>query len=378
MSAEPKPARRIRSHQMVREAVGRQLFRVFALCAVSLAAGVWMGQHYVRLQLQTHEVVVSQLQREIRGLTGDIQRLELAAAQSHQRFDESLNEIRQLQGSELRAELSASQRGTQDLERQVEQHLSLTDLLRNACLSEFEVYRRKRLAVPAELVDDAIERLAAAQTQQHEQILDTVRAQAASAETRLATLGDTQLLSQGVRSSRPTDNTPSLTTTVEAFLRQRTPEPALPDPRGLPHPVSAATEAAEALLSASPSDDPGIEVTIQQSARDNQVPELQPAVVIVAGATTGSTSAAIASTDQGSVISVAQECVPVTDAMRLEPIAELLLPAAPPEVLTRRTPVRRFAAMSFSSGRRVAMPAETTSVATQPDTLPANGETAPQ
>ena len=84
------PADRLSVDQLLlRKAVGRQATRISVLSALALVAGMVLGvalcQFLVREQMQLQAGAVAQLQNEIRGLTGDIQRLEATTAVSFPR-----------------------------------------------------------------------------------------------------------------------------------------------------------------------------------------------------------------------------------------------------------------------------------------------------
>lgn len=194
MGVETYPSRESGSQREVRQAVGRQLTRIVLFCALSLVAGIGIGQYFVRQQLEVQQGVVGQLQREIRGLTGDIQRLEHSNAHSITRCEQIVSRLESAQRGELSSEFQCTQHRLESLERLVQRQVDETQQAQAACLAEFEPYRRKHLAVPVDLIAEALDRLIAGRTDDLRVLVDEIRSHAELQRSRLAALHGGALL----------------------------------------------------------------------------------------------------------------------------------------------------------------------------------------
>ncbi|MEZ6067542.1 MAG: hypothetical protein R3B90_17960 [Planctomycetaceae bacterium] len=373
MSGEPIPPRGPQSSQAVSDAVGRQLVRVCIMCAVAMGIGFWLGQRMVRNQLQSQDVVVSQLQQEIRALTGDVQRLESAARQTNGQFGNALAEVKSLQNVELKTEVREAARDHVELEQLLRQHMSFTRLLHSASLAEFEPYRRKQLAVPPELIDESLRRLESTQAEQQSFLLELVRDMAAGAAQRIAEI-DSRGLQANNRTAAPTgtETRPSLTAAVNHFIQRAVPDPVLLDPRSA-SPVSSVSPQLDTLAPAAfPVGDEALSLADSEVVVIRQTPESE-AVTYEGNTGSASTPPVVLDADlvsrsidlpagneppgglsgEAAIIATAA-CEPTPGASNLEPTADFTVPALrrveqPPT----QQPVRRPGILSFASGRRV-------------------------
>ncbi|MCA9054422.1 MAG: hypothetical protein KDA75_11325 [Planctomycetaceae bacterium] len=209
MTIEANPPRELSSDRVVRLAVGRQLVRVTLLCALSLVVGIGIGQYFVRQQLQIQQGLVGQLQNEIRGLTGDIQRMELSNSQNIARFENTIHRLETAQRVERMGELQQSGQRLSTLERLTQRQIAGLEAAQAACLAEFEPYRRKHLAVPLEAIDAAIARLSAGRIAELNLLSSEIRAHSEFERVRLATLESAWVLSRGPQSrSKPSITVP--------------------------------------------------------------------------------------------------------------------------------------------------------------------------
>ena len=204
MTIEANPPRELNSDRVVRLAVGRQLVRVTLLCALSLMVGIGVGQYFVRQQFQIQQGLVAQLQNEIRGLTSDIQRLELSSSQSIARFENAVHRLETAQRVERLEDLQQSEQRLSTLERLIQRQLAGLEAAQAGCLAEFEPYRRKQLAVPVEIIDAAIARLAAGRVADLHLLSAEIEAHSELERVRIATLDRTWALSRAGRSSPQT------------------------------------------------------------------------------------------------------------------------------------------------------------------------------
>lgn len=188
MAIETNPSRELRSQRIVRQAVGRQTTRTTLLCALSLAAGIALGNYFVRQQLQLQQGVVGQLQHEIRGLTSDIQRMELANSRSIARFENTISRLEAAQRFELAGESRITQERLETLERLVQRQVTATRSAQAACLAEFEPYRRKSLSVPVELIAEALDRLIQGRAADLQLLAEELQTHVENEKSRLAIL----------------------------------------------------------------------------------------------------------------------------------------------------------------------------------------------
>jgi hypothetical protein len=164
------------------------LTRTVLFCALSLVTGIGVGQYFLRQQLQLQQGVVGQLQHEIRGLTSDIQRMELASSRSIARFENTLSRLEAAQRFELAGESRLTQERLGTLVRLVERQVEATLAAQAACLAEFGPYRGKSLAVPVDVIAAAVERFTAGRTADLQVLAAELHSHAETERERLATL----------------------------------------------------------------------------------------------------------------------------------------------------------------------------------------------
>ncbi|MFV0446711.1 MAG: hypothetical protein ACK5Q5_24325 [Planctomycetaceae bacterium] len=186
MTVDCYPSREPTTHREMRMAVGRQMTRTVLLCALSLAAGIAIGHYFLREQLQVQQGVVGQLHREIRGLTGDIQRIELEHSKSISRFESVIDRMERSHLVALTGEMQNSQHRLTGLQNNVERQLARLTEEHAGLLSELEPYQERHLAVPTDLLLDSLTRLLASRSHDLQQLLDDVRSHISHEQARHA------------------------------------------------------------------------------------------------------------------------------------------------------------------------------------------------
>jgi hypothetical protein len=162
-STPPAPA--------ARNSMGRQMAVVSLPSLLFLAVGVWLGQWMIRGQLQIQQLLVTQLQQEIRGLTGDIQRLELGSSRAARDVTGTLHRLDEQQ----RVHLQAAVHRTESLERSLRRELEQAQGTQASGLEEFASYRRRKLSVPVEEIDRAVARWVGERVARIEELPDLVQ-----------------------------------------------------------------------------------------------------------------------------------------------------------------------------------------------------------
>ncbi len=204
MGLETNPNREGRAERDVRLAVGRQMTRTVICCGLSLIVGVVIAHYFLRQQLQLQQGVVGQLQTEIRGLTSDIQRMEMVASSGIARMEQTVLRLEGLQRGELVTQARSAEERLASLERLVQRQSAATRTAQAACLAEFEPYRRKHLAVPVELISEALGRMTQGRTDDLQLLVEEIRMHLQHERSRLARL-ESQTLLGGVPAQPQTE-----------------------------------------------------------------------------------------------------------------------------------------------------------------------------
>lgn len=149
-----------------------------------LGVGVWFGQWIVSSQFQSQELLVLQLQQELRGIAGDIVRMEDRHGQSLIALHGAIRRLDEQQ----RIQLTQTVDRAAALERLVSIQLESAQTDESTTLAEFSVARQRRLAVPIDDVDQAIGRLVRKQVNELEVILASLRGHLEAERKQLAAL----------------------------------------------------------------------------------------------------------------------------------------------------------------------------------------------
>lgn len=204
MGPDPNVRAELPLEQQLQQSLARQWTRVALLCSAALLVGVAIGWLLLRQQFLIHEGLVSQLEREVRGLTGDIQRMEQGHHQLIARLDDALQRMEGQHRRELAAQQAAARMQLESVERLLRAQIIADRSARESCLAEFAPYLSRRLAVPADFIVESLERLTAGRSQVLTLLADDIRAQRDPESLRLADRDD--LLS--IRARRATESTP--------------------------------------------------------------------------------------------------------------------------------------------------------------------------
>lgn len=144
-----------------------------AVCGLSLVIGVGIAQYLLREQTQVQRLMVAQLKGEIRGLTGDIQRMELALADSAHRCDDLASRREAEHESRLHSEL----RTLTAMAHQVDRKMDSAVAGQQICLAQFESFRRMQMAIPYDQAVHAVDRLVQSQFDALQALQQSLRAQ---------------------------------------------------------------------------------------------------------------------------------------------------------------------------------------------------------
>ena len=320
MTVEANPPRELASDRLVRQAVGGQLIRVALMCVLSLAIGIVIGQYFLRKQMQIQNGAVTQLQDEIRGLTGDIQRLELAGSRSVARFENAVREMQDGHRIDRVNELQQTQQRLASLERLVQRQITSLRSAQTACLAEFAQYDQKKFAVPVDQIADALERMAQRRTDDLGALIEEIEAHSELERHRMAAIESQWVLSSHSTGAR---------TSTKSALTQH--------PRGFP--VAAAEFEREATE---------VDHASRAELNEQGIP-----LVIAAPRSHADELRTESGNAESAAFSAASESqITFSDATQLEPIVEVHLPALR-IASTANTPGPRVGLLSFASGRRV-------------------------
>lgn len=232
-------------------------------CLVFLVGGVWLGQAMIRGQFEVQQLLVAQLQQEIRGLTGDIQRVEFGHVRFVQDFESALHTL--IEQERVRTEGAVDRAGS--LEKSLARELSASRAAKETILAEFAHYSDRSRAVPVPEIERVLDRCLNARITHLERSLDLVRAQVREDEAHLAVLAEAPIriampTPRGMLSKIPSPFAEGGATTVASTPPAFPPVAGRNDPpiseagavaKAAPFPIISAPE----LPSGKPADVPG-------------------------------------------------------------------------------------------------------------------------
>jgi hypothetical protein len=165
-----------------RGAMGQQVARIVTMCGLSLALGVGIAHYMLRHQTQVQRLMVVQLRSEIRALTGDIQRMELATTASSRKYEQ----LAARRDVEQEARLHAAMRRLTLLSHELDGQIDGLVKGQQECLSGFEPFRRLQMAIPYEHAAGALDRLVQSQLDDLDSLRHAIRLQMEEEGSRLA------------------------------------------------------------------------------------------------------------------------------------------------------------------------------------------------